>query len=307
MKILHVTTELPPYFDGGLGTGVAGLVQASTHAGLTPAVLLLDPHSHRDYAGSPSSYPDLGLIPYAYPYAHSEYSARSNNPRTFGYGSSASDHGAYGVACFLSQQPSLADEEGGALMRAGLIRAPQSGDICALIRRASDWRPDIVHLHSVELWAVADAIRQKSGVPLVYTVHSLQLAEYEIGGALGGLELWPSQQKAIAAATRVIAVSESERLLLARACPNACAKIRVTGNGIDAPTIEKVERRVDGEAQVILYVGRFAERKGVRELLQAIPVVLAASDNVRFVLIGGYRNATGAAMGADWLPPALHD
>jgi glycosyltransferase involved in cell wall biosynthesis len=35
--------------------------------------------------------------------------------------------------------------------------------------------------------------------------------------------------------------------------------------------------------------------------------VLAASDNVRFVLIGGYRHATGAAMDADWLPPALHD
>jgi glycogen(starch) synthase len=202
----------------------------------------------------------------------------------------------------------LAEEEGGALMRTGLLRAPQSEDIGALIRRASNWRPDIVHLHSVELWSVADAIRQESGAPLVYTVHSLQLAEFEIGGALGGLELWPSQQKAIGAATRVIALSESEQLLLVRAYPNAYEKIRVVGNGIDdAPATENVERRVAGEARVILYVGRFAERKGVRELLQAIPVVLAASDNVRFVLIGGYRHATGAAMDADWLPPTLHD
>jgi glycosyltransferase involved in cell wall biosynthesis len=54
---------------------------------------------------------------------------------------------------------------------------------------------------------------------------------------------------------------------------------------------------------VVLYVGRFAERKGVRELLQAIPAVLAASDNVRFVLVGGYRHATGEAVAADRLPP----
>src|SRR4028119_1556142 len=196
MRILHVTTELPPHFDGGLGTAVAGLVQVSTRAGLTSAVLLLDPHSHGAYEGSSSSYPGLGLIPYGYPYVHSDYSARTNNPRTFGYGSSTSDCLAYNIAGLLFQQPSLTDEEGGALMRAGLVRAPQSEDIDVLIRRASDWRPDIVHLHSVELWSVADAIRQESGASLVYTVHSLQLAEYEIGGALGGLELWPRQQKA---------------------------------------------------------------------------------------------------------------
>lgn len=192
-------------------------------------------------------------------------------------------------------------------MSAGLMRAPQPDGIGTLIRCASDWRPDIVHLHSVELWSVADAVRRESGAPLVYTVHSLQLAEYEIGGAPSGLELWRSQEKAIAAATRVIAVSESERLLLARACPSAYAKIRVVGNGVNHTATTKVERRAAGEAQVVLYVGRFAERKGVRELLQAIPAVLAASDNVRFVLIGGYRHATEAAMVADWLPPALHD
>jgi glycosyltransferase involved in cell wall biosynthesis/uncharacterized protein YjbI with pentapeptide repeats len=283
MRILHVTTELPPYFDGGLGTAVAGLVKASTQKGLTPVVLLLDPHPHGDYEFSSSSYSS--------------------------YGSGASGHGVYGVAGFLSQHPSLGDEKGGVLPRAGLlVRAPRSEDIDALISRASEWRPHIVHLHSVELWSVADAIKKESRAPLVYTVHSLQLAEYEIGGQLSGLELWSSQREAIASATRVIVVSESERRLLDQACPEANAKIRVVGNGVDdATTTEKAERGVDGEEVVVLYVGRFAERKGVREFLQAIPAVLAASDNVRFVLIGGYRHATGAAVAADWFPPALHD
>jgi glycogen synthase len=281
MRILHVTTELPPYFDGGLGTAVAGMVKVSMYEGLTPAVLLLDPHPH----------------------GGNEYSSSSYS----GNGSGASGNGVYGVAGFLSHHPSLGDEEGGVLPRAGLLlSAPQAEDIDALIERAEAWQPDIVHLHSVELWWVADVIRKEARAPLVYTVHSLQLAEYEIGGQLSGLELWPSQREAITSATRVIVVSQSERRLLDRACPEADAKIRVVGNGIDdATTTEEPDWRVAGEEVEVLYVGRFAERKGVRELLQAIPTVLAASDNVRFVLIGGYRHATGAAMAADWLPPAL--
>jgi glycogen(starch) synthase len=307
IRILHVTTEFPPYFDGGLGTAVAGLVKASAHASLSPAVLLLDPHGTDEF--SSASYSGLDLMRYGPAYDRSEYGAHSNRPRTGGYGTGAFGHGVYGVTGFLYQHPSFGDEEGGVLPRADLlVHAPHSEVIGALINRASDWRPDIVHLHSVELWSVADAITKESGAPLVYTVHSLQLAEYEIGGQLSGLELWSSQREAIAAAARVIVVSESERRFLDRACPEADAKIRVVGNGVDdATTLEKkADGQVADEQVVVLYVGRFAERKGVRELLQAIPAVLAASDNVRFVLVGGYRHATGEAVAADWLPPTLH-
>jgi len=49
------------------------------------------------------------------------------------------------------------------------------------VRWVQAWRPDVLHLHSFWLWPVARAIRERTGVPLVYTVHSLDRAEYEIG------------------------------------------------------------------------------------------------------------------------------
>lgn len=50
------------------------------------------------------------------------------------------------------------------------------------LRLARTWRPSLVHLHTSWLWPVAEAIRNEYGVPVVFTVHSLDRAEYERGG-----------------------------------------------------------------------------------------------------------------------------
>src|SRR5947209_7018248 len=51
----------------------------------------------------------------------------------------------------------------------------------SVTRVAANWHPDILHLHSFWLWHRANAIRERLHIPLVYTVHSLDRAEYEIG------------------------------------------------------------------------------------------------------------------------------
>jgi glycogen(starch) synthase len=43
------------------------------------------------------------------------------------------------------------------------------------------WRPDILHLHVFWLWPLARALHARTGIPVVYTVHSLDRAEYELG------------------------------------------------------------------------------------------------------------------------------
>ena len=40
----------------------------------------------------------------------------------------------------------------------------------------------MIHLHTSWLWPVAEAIRAECGTPIVFTVHSLDRAEYERGG-----------------------------------------------------------------------------------------------------------------------------
>src|SRR5215203_7011716 len=76
------------------------------------------------------------------------------------------------------------------------------------VELARAWKPDVVHLHTGWLGHVARAIQREAGVPFVFTVHSLDRVEYQHGIFMWG---WETQEAAIAAADRVIAISNSER------------------------------------------------------------------------------------------------
>ena len=158
------------------------------------------------------------------------------------------------------------------------------------IRLVQKWKPDVVHLHTAWFWPIARAIREQTCTPLVYTVHSLDRAEYEIGDFVTH---WDTQETVIAAADRVIALSRDERDLITKYCPEARERVRIVGNGIDDSEAARaaVRRKPQNDAPVVLYSGRFVDRKGIRELFQAIPRVLSRVPNVRFVLAGGYGTA----------------
>ena len=65
----------------------------------------------------------------------------------------------------------------------------------AIAQTAAKWRPDILHLHSFWLWPLAQGLRARLGKPLVYTVHSLDRAEDELGrGPSECLTQWVGQQ-----------------------------------------------------------------------------------------------------------------
>ena len=59
----------------------------------------------------------------------------------------------------------------------------------------------------------------------------------------------------------------------------------------------------DSTAPLVLFNGRFVERKGIRELMEAIEIVLGQAPAVQFVLAGGHRGCSGAQM-ESWLLPA---
>ena len=170
------------------------------------------------------------------------------------------------------------------------------------VRFAKMWKPDVVHLHTGWLWNVADAIRKETGAPFVFTVHSLDRVEYEHGVFLWH---WETQETAIAAADRVIAISQSEKALMLEYCSNVRDCVRVVGNGISDAKVarDSLRTRKLSRYPVVLYSGRFVDRKGIRELLQAIPTVLGELPEVRFVLVGGYGG--GAEIERTWLIDAL--
>src|SRR5919204_4162061 len=177
-----------------------------------------------------------------------------------------------------------------------------AGRAVELVRQ---WQPDVIHIHPVELWPIAQTIQQEVGTPLVYTVHSLNLAEYAIGQEPPEiLNLWRTQEQLIGAADRVIVISRSEAALLADYYPAATRRVRIIGNGIHDRPLPPRRQRGNGQPVTVLYTGRFVDRKGISDLLAAIPHVLHQAPQTRFVFVGGY--GCGHDVERDWLPPALH-
>src|SRR6266568_3144085 len=215
------------------------------------------------------------------------------------------DPAAYGAgAAIAAAQPhGLVDRQGIRFFQTSWAKAVQVG-----VRLAQDWHADVVHLHTAMLWAVADAIQQQTGKPLVYHVHSVDRAEYELGHEPNQwLAHSHAQEAAIHAADRLIALSRNEHDLLAHYYPACQHRIRVVGNGIDdsAEARAAVHKQRLTPTPLVLYSGRLVERKGIRELLAAIPLVLHAAPRALFVLAGGPPGLTGAQLQQQWLPAEL--
>jgi glycogen(starch) synthase len=269
MRILHLTTEFPPVIYGGLGTAVGGWVTASDRAGLSVAVQLVEGPLVLD-AGSASAH-------YGYGYG---YGGRGGSPRP---ARSAHLSGSGGVPFFQSSWSDAVE------LGIGAVRT---------------WRPDVVHLHTAMLWYVAEAIQVATATPIVYHVHSVDRAEYEIGHEPNPwLAHSHAQDLAIAASDRLIALTGSESDLLKRYYPTMRGKVRVVGNGIDdseGARAAAFSPRPPG-SPLVLYSGRLVERKGIRELLDAIPDVLDAVPDACFVLAGGPPPLSGDEVATQWL------
>jgi len=182
---------------------------------------------------------------------------------------------------------------------------PHSEAISASIDFARRWRPDVIHVHVFWLAHVAAAVRAATGAPVVYTVHSLDRAEYELGqGPPECLSQWPIQSDLIYDADRIIALTQEEQALVGQYCPEASRRVRVVGNGIADTTHARRSARVrrSRKSVTVLYTGRFVDRKGIRELLNAAPAFLQAEPNVRLVMAGGHRHAVVNEIADHWLP-----
>ncbi len=199
----------------------------------------------------------------------------------------------------------VVDRQGVIFFQASWADAAQVG-----VRLVHTWKPDIVHLHTAMLWYVADAIRRATGMPVVYHVHSVDRAEYEIGQEPNQwLAHSQAQEAAIADSDRLIAISQSERDLLIQYYPTCQDRITTVGNGIASNTGmagQATARRSRGRLTV-LYSGRLVERKGIRDLTAAIPRVLQVAPSTRFVFAGGPPGASGAQLASEWLLPQLYN
>ena len=269
MRVLHITTEFPPVIFGGLGTAVGGLAVASARSGLEVGVLL------------------VGGVLVVGDVAHGGY-------------------GRPGPAHEIPGKP-----EAPVMHPSGItfFQIPWYGAVEAAVRIVAQWKPDLIHLHTAWVWSFARAIREQTGLPMVYTIHSVDRAEYEFGQEPSHiLDHCADQEEAISVADRLVALTPNETELLVHYYPESHAKIRVVGNGIDdCPKAQlAATKSKEGDPALVLYTGRLVERKGIRDLLDAIPLVLEKAPRTRFVLAGGPPDRTGEDLKREWLPPSCY-
>lgn len=163
---------------------------------------------------------------------------------------------------------------------------------------------DVMHLHvgdggSFYRHVLYLALGRLAGVPVVFHWHlpgdaSAATSFYQSGGATRRwLVRW-----ALDNASRVVVLSNSWQPALARLAPNSldlAGRIAALPNPVNCQEIRPLGSCQPGgevgnslnKQSLVLFLGDFSARKGVRDLLAAAPTILAAHPAARFALCGG--------------------
>lgn len=160
--------------------------------------------------------------------------------------------------------------------------AAQCLSLFFLIRRI---RPALIHAHWLIPQGLAAVVMNRLfGIPVVVTAH---------GADVFGLQhpfFLKIKQFVLNRATSVTAVSSALRTIILRDNPGI--EVAVIPMGVDAQVFRPGKTEVDVrkhygiEGKLILFVGRLSEKKGVRYLIDAMPMVLREFPEAKLLIVG---------------------
>ena len=144
---------------------------------------------------------------------------------------------------------------------------------------------DIINAHWVVPQGIVTRLVQGfSPVPVVLTVHGGDIFAFQ--GLAGRL----LKRLALGRAEACTANSTFTRGQLLQLCPSA--EVSIVPMGVDVAEFEPkqrnpiLRRNLGVDAEMILFVGRLVEKKGVHNLLAAMQLVLKSSPKATLVLVG---------------------
>lgn len=143
---------------------------------------------------------------------------------------------------------------------------------------------DLVHAHDWPTFPAGLAVARASGRPLVVHVHS---TEFDRAGEHVDQRVYDIERAGMAAADRVIAVSNLTRsICIARYGVNP-ERIDVVYNGIDGERAQPPPgARIEHGDRIVLFLGRLTMQKGPEFFIAAARRVLEKIPNVKFVVAG---------------------
>lgn len=143
-------------------------------------------------------------------------------------------------------------------------------------------RPAVVHSHWVIPQGVVGQALAVAGVRHVISVHGADIYGFR-SGLISTLKRW-----ALRRCDHVIANSASTKAEVEALCRPKALSVIPTGTTPYAPNSENERQRAtltDSDTSVVLFVGRLIEAKGVRYLVEALPLILARR-RVKLLVVG---------------------
>ena len=173
----------------------------------------------------------------------------------------------------------------------------------ALIRHIeAHGAPDLVHAHFADAAQVASALRDRFGVPYVYTAHSLGIDKAACGIVDAGLERRIAlESEAIAGADAIVASSRDEaerQLMLYEGADPARIHCIAPGARIDderAPDLDLARRLIapflrHPDRPIVLAIARPVEKKNLGGLIDIFAGDPRLRDRANLVVLAGLRD-----------------
>lgn len=154
-----------------------------------------------------------------------------------------------------------------------------------LVERFDSHDADVIHCHDWITVPAALALRERTGLPLVFTVHS---TEFDRSGGFAP-QAWIEdiERKGIHGADRVITVSRYTRALVERNYGADSRRLVPIHNGVDmAKLAPACDRDYGTKRATVLFLSRLTRQKGPLNFLQAARKVLEIRPLTQFVVAG---------------------
>jgi glycosyltransferase involved in cell wall biosynthesis len=256
MKVMMLGWEFPPFSSGGLGTHCYGLVNAMSDKEDIDITFVMP-----DEEGPPGTVRKLSMKK-----GRIIKIGSSIKPYDAHYGKMIVKHGTAGKETYSQD------------FFDNVIRYNE-----VAVQAASQEEFDVIHCHDWMTFMAGVNLKQKTGKPLVVTVHS---TEFDRTGDNPNNWISHVEWTGTYNADKVITVSGMMKEQLASRYGTPREKIEVIYNAVRHEDFTPGRIKSKLGDKIVLFLGRITLQKGLDYFLEAAKLVLEKDKSVKFVIVG---------------------
>ncbi|MFI3264226.1 MAG: glycosyltransferase family 4 protein [Rikenellaceae bacterium] len=295
MRVLMFGWEFPPHIAGGLGTACYGMTRGLARNDVE--VIFVVPRAYGDedqrfikvvnasdveaqFGGLDSGGEDIisklsfvhidsNMVPYISPEEYKSYHDEYV----------LSGRKTWSTSDVWNQRYTFSGKYGANLME----EVARYAMVAAQVAKDLEGQFDVIHAHDWLTYYAGIAAKKISGKPLVVHMHA---TEYDRSGENVNTQVYNIEQTGMAAADRVIAVSNLTRKIVIEKYGIPADRVIAVHNAVRFAEKEEALPERGVKDKIVTFLGRITFQKGPDYFVEAAAKVLKQVPNVRFVMAG---------------------